>query len=182
MHTREKTMKISHGKLVGNIAALVAMIVMLVAPAGAQTWQLLGKSATIPVVVENTACNSSTDTVGINAERTLLLICQSGKWIVQGLGYGQTWQHMMGSAVGCAGVRAVNVVCTNTTGKPISVLISAYNPGSAFTGWINVNGVGMGVVNGAANYVVTVSAIVPNGQTYSLGYGAGTLYGWHELR
>jgi|GEM_PF-4081801 len=72
--------KMSQGKLVGNIAILTAMTIALAAPAGAQTWQSLGKSATIPVVVENTACNSSVDTVGINADRTSLLYCQSGVW------------------------------------------------------------------------------------------------------
>jgi len=57
--------KTSQGKLIGNIAILAAMTITLVAPAKAQTWQ---KSAPIPVVVENTACNASTDTVGITAD------------------------------------------------------------------------------------------------------------------
>jgi len=76
--------KMSQGKLVGNIAILVAMTIALIAPAGAQTWQSLGKSAVIPVVVENTVCNSSTDTVGITADRKVFLSCQSGKWAKAG--------------------------------------------------------------------------------------------------
>jgi len=78
--------KMSQGKLVRNIAILVAMTIALVAPAGAQTWQSLGKTATIPVVVENTAFHSSTDTVGITADRKVLLSCQSGVWAKQAVG------------------------------------------------------------------------------------------------
>jgi len=78
--------KMLQGNLVGNIAILVAMTIALIAPADAQTWQSLGKSATIPVVVENTACNPSTDTVGITADHTTLLTCQSGQWKSSGTG------------------------------------------------------------------------------------------------
>jgi len=78
MKASEKNM--GNGKLAGKIAILVAMTIVLVAPAGAQTWQSLGKSAVIPVVVENTACNPSTDTVGITADRKVLLSCQSSVW------------------------------------------------------------------------------------------------------
>jgi len=85
MQASEKK-QMSRGNLAGNIAILVAMTIALIAPAGAQTWQSLGKSATIPVVVENTACNSSSDSVGITADRKSLLTCQSGMWRAQGLG------------------------------------------------------------------------------------------------
>jgi len=74
MQASEKK-KMLQGNLAGNIAILVAMTIALIAPADAQTWQ-----PTIPVAVENTACNASTNKVGITADRTLLLSCQSGVW------------------------------------------------------------------------------------------------------
>lgn len=65
--------------IVAKIAMCWAMIFALASPAAAQTWQPLGKGA-MPVVVANTACNNSTDTVGLTANRTSLLTCQSGVW------------------------------------------------------------------------------------------------------
>lgn len=46
--------------------------------ASAQTWQSSEKK--FPIVVENSACNSSKDTLGIKNDNSLLLTCQSGIW------------------------------------------------------------------------------------------------------
>lgn len=52
---------------------------------------------------------------------------------------------MLGSAVGCAGVRASGISCVNTTGKPIQVAISLYeNSAGAVTGALFVNAVVVG--------------------------------------
>ena len=88
---------------------------------------------------------------------------------LSGLGYNQTFQNVTAS-------RSVNVIYTNTTGKPIQILICADT--SALTTLI-VNGTTIMTKN--INTLVTYSCIVPNGQTYRLN-GTSSLVLWSELR
>jgi hypothetical protein len=97
-----------------------------------------------------------------------------------------TWQDMSGS-------RTSGTVYTNSTGRAIQVLYSAYIQTSAFPGYqITAVMVVAGVTIANINYytpmddlTATISAIVPPGATYSITETAGLAYTsriWAELR
>jgi hypothetical protein len=86
-----------------------------------------------------------------------------------GVGVGQTWQNVKAS-------RAANVTYTNTTGKPIMVVISETDNNVAAT--LTVNGVIVCYATTFSNDV-PMSAIVPNNGTYI--FNAGFIH-WVELR
>lgn len=81
------------------------------------------------------------------------------------IGTGQTWQNVIGS-------RSRGVTYTNTTGKPIMVVVHD-NAGPA--GLLVVGGV---TLNRLSNYL-WYTAIVPNNTTYSF---SGSFTIWTELR
>ena len=88
------------------------------------------------------------------------------------IGVGQTWQNVTAS-------RAANTTYTNTTGRPIqvSVVLNQNN----ISGSISVDGgiiESSTMVTGYSN-PASVSAIVPNGSTYSVNV---TFSRWSELR
>lgn len=97
--------------------------------------------------------------------------------IHQGLGVNQTWQVVTAS-------RVLGTTYTNSTGKPIMLIITSYggtdngvaislNSGSAFNfGVANVN---------TGNAASSGSVIVPAGVTYKITSG-GALQTWGELR
>lgn len=62
----------------------LVLLLGLLTPAAAQTWQKQG-NASIPIVVEGTACNSATHTMGVSSDRSQVLSCQSGVWSVPAL-------------------------------------------------------------------------------------------------
>lgn len=84
------------------------------------------------------------------------------------LGVGQTWQDVTGS-------RAVGTTYTNSTGKPITVII--YHTGT--TKFVYVGGVAIGSTNTTVTMPFTI--VVPNGVTYSTDAGT-TIVKWSELR
>lgn len=96
------------------------------------------------------------------------------------LGNGQSWQNVAGS-------RAFSTTYTNSTGKPIEVQVSTLiSSGSAYL--IMTFGSGA-VINGnmttsLANHRASITAIVPNGETYNVTLSAGTASStaWSELR
>lgn len=99
-----------------------------------------------------------------------------------GLGYGQTWQNVKAS-------RAVGTVYTNSTGKPIVLLVTASTSANDRMNGVNIyiNGVviatSMTYGNGAK---APVSAVIPHGSTYKIDYPSGTvspfIHQWFELR
>ena len=99
-----------------------------------------------------------------------------------GLGYGQTWQDVKAS-------RAVGTVYTNSTGKPIVLLITASTSANDRMNGINihVNGVVIATSMTFGNGAKTpVSAVIPNNTTYKVDYPSGTsspfIHQWFELR
>lgn len=107
--------------------------------------------------------------------------CQSGVWQGQGLGYGQTWKDMTGSALGCGGVRASGVICTNSTNKPIQVSINIRSTGGA--AGLYVNGLLISYWSSAAVDTHQINGIVPIGDAYYISIaGAATAFMWTELR
>lgn len=97
---------------------------------------------------------------------------------LQGLGYGgETWQNLTGS-------RAAGVTYTNTTGRPIAVIMQVgaqtngiyiyLNNELVIRHWYDVNG-GAGQIGYSSGMI-----IVPNNATYMA--TNGPLRGWWELR
>jgi hypothetical protein len=98
-----------------------------------------------------------------------------------GIGIGQTWQDVTGS-------RALGTTYTNSTGKPIMVVVTNYN-GGANGVFLQITVAGVQILTnggwpGGANAMyATGSVIVPNGSTYSASNsGGGGLNRWVELR
>jgi hypothetical protein len=93
-----------------------------------------------------------------------------------GLGVSQSWQNVTGS-------RSSGTTYTNSTGKPIQVMITTYKVGSSASTDFYVGGVYIGQTDGAGtndvgNYTTT-SFIVPDSTTYSV---SGDFQVWAELR
>lgn len=98
------------------------------------------------------------------------------------LGWGQTWQDVKAS-------RALSTTYTNSTGRPIFVSVTVAWGNASATLTLTVDGV---VVQKSAsnpdssNLSLCVSAVVPNGSTYSVAQTSnvdpGTIEYWAELR
>lgn len=97
----------------------------------------------------------------------------------QSIGVNQSWQDVTVS-------RAIGVVYTNTTGKPIEVLISIAASATAIQRMgLNIDGVSRGRwFTSSSSEVNALSAIIPNGSTYSIYQDTGTplMNQWSELR
>jgi hypothetical protein len=93
-----------------------------------------------------------------------------------GIGVNQTWTSV---------ARAIGTTYTNSTGKPISVAITATCSSATTVQGLTINGtvVYAGSV-GDAGTACGISLIVPNGATYVTATNAGTLtlVSWYELR
>ena len=108
-----------------------------------------------------------------------LLVSNGTTWTSaadKAIGVGQTWQNLGGS-------RAVGATYTNTSGRPIQVIITLVNTAGA---WFYINGnlvirqfydVNTGA--GQVGYSF-VTGIIPDGSTYLV--TNGNLYTWYELR
>jgi hypothetical protein len=64
-----------------SIASIILPLVFVL-PASAQSWQKQG-TVSVPIVALGSACNGANDTIGLTADRTQLLTCQSGAWAKQ---------------------------------------------------------------------------------------------------
>ena len=96
------------------------------------------------------------------------------------IGYGQTWQDVTGS-------RALATTYTNTTGKPICVIVNIVASDLTFYGSIRINGVIVSNTSqgtGTPSFVSPAVIIVPPGSTYSVTTAVGTISinKWTELR
>jgi len=89
-----------------------------------------------------------------------------------GLGYGQTWQVVTGS-------RAKDTTYTNSTGKPIIVNIYVTETDSVTDVNLTVNGIVVFTINNSTGTRQTISAVVPNNNTYSVD---NNFTFWVELR
>jgi hypothetical protein len=93
------------------------------------------------------------------------------------IGVGQTWQNVTAS-------RTAGTTYTNSTGKPIMVVVSGKNSTGNDVVSILVDGVAVNstrIVATSYSYVSS-SAIVPNNSTYSVAVGTDVLSRWIELR
>ena len=96
---------------------------------------------------------------------------------VQGtLGVGQVWTNVTGS-------RALATTYTNSTGKPIQVVVSASDSTVNQVMTIYVSGVLIFQQLATSGYTYPAGCvIVPNGATYTVSLASGTLVCWAELR
>ena len=137
-----------------------------------------GKIQVVDVVTEGSSCTPN----GLIARDTngLLLSCQSGVWAKasgsgSGLGIGQTWTNFTGS-------RVLHATYTNSTDKPIQVIVAGIGHGQGV--YATVNGVSFTIMSGYSGLTyMTGSFIVPTGATYavvpSVSYSVNS---WFELR
>jgi len=133
------------------------------------------------------------------ASATYTVLADSGNVVipVASGGTGQTTAALAGAAFGAIGVgqtwqapsRAFGTTYTNSTGRPICVVICVTPPGT--NGYVNVVVQGvtiaiLGVTSGAASSVpATACFVVPDGATYSSSVASGSTPGlqyWKELR
>jgi len=140
------------------------------AAAGSTVLDLPSSSGTVGLVSGNLGTPSTL--VGTN-------ITGTANSLNAGLGVNQTWQSVTGS-------RAIGTTYTNSTGKPIMVIVSGTGDGT--------NGLWGVTINSAITFYTpstygasvwtTACFIVPNGNTYQLtNQGANaTLQNWSELR
>jgi hypothetical protein len=96
---------------------------------------------------------------------------------IKSIGWDQTWQNLSGS-------RAFSTAYLNNTGKPI--MISVIASFGNVTGYTELYVDGLRIQSqyndpDASNMDQTVSAIIPNGQTYQVS-STGTLNMWAEMR
>lgn len=100
------------------------------------------------------------------------------------IGVGQTWQNVTGS-------RALATTYTNTTGRPIQIIVSALSATSAASGSVQllVDGVQLSAASTTEASGATwlsiwgvVTAIIPAGSTYRVNQTQSNLNSWFELR
>jgi len=100
-------------------------------------------------------------------------------WVVisKSTGPAQTWQVVTGS-------RALSTNYTNETGRTIQVAVNLTIGNTGTETNLIVGGVVASTTDapGAGTYDYDISALVPNGATYSVSGGSPTLKTWRELR
>ena len=98
---------------------------------------------------------------------------------ISSLGVGQTWTNVTAS-------RAIATQYTNTTGKPILVVISCTGngPNGLFGAVVDGSTIMYSPSTASSGYWTSVSFVVPNGSTYNTNQqGANVTLGlWWELR
>jgi len=133
-----------------------------------------------PLIVQTAASGSA----GANVTFTNAMVLEATGDVTFGgnvksgvIGTGQTWQDVTGS-------RALGTTYTNSTGKPIHVMVGGTGtPTNIVTP--TVAGVALPVHQASAtgsNQKMVASFIVPAGATYSVAMGAGSIEKWVELR
>ncbi|HHL8379151.1 TPA: phage tail protein, partial [Escherichia coli] len=98
----------------------------------------------------------------------LLAYLQLGEAAKVSLGVDQTWQDMTSS-------RSIGVVYTNTTGKPIQLLLDFVRPSASWSVNVRINGV---TISGAGGYC----PVIPNNSTYQVITTGISSVNWRELR
>ena len=97
-----------------------------------------------------------------------------------GIGNNQTWWNMTAS-------RAVNTTYTNTTGRPIQVVVAMHSTATSTATLIINNALTIIGNGGTAGTYLSVGAIIPHGTTYKATTDGGTpslasANSWQELR
>ena len=139
--TTNKTLRVHDGSTVGGI-------------------QL---ATTQGAVILNNTLTSTSATQALTAAQGKVLKDTLDTAVSSSLGVGQSWQNVTAS-------RASGVTYTNTTGKPILVVVNTYN-GTPIVDGVTLRYLGLATEGGW-------SFIVPSGSTYSV----TGVQSWAELR
>ena len=151
--TTNKTLRVHDGSTVGGIR--------LATFTGAATTSTQGA-----VILNNTV--TSTDA-------TQALTAAQGKVLNdQAFGVGQTWQSFTSG-------RVVNTTYTNSTGKPLEVMIVVNGGASTSGNLLQINGVNVAEFAIHSNMTAPFCFTVPAGQTYRINI-TSTINSWSELR
>ena len=122
---------------------------------------------------------AGTNTITLPASTGTLLTTTgdgSGLTGLASVGVGQTWTNVTSS-------RANNVVYTNSTGKPIAVMVSTgMSTNERMKTFIGSNQIADDGISTAYGGVANSSFTVPNGITYKINMSLGTIVLWWELR
>ena len=112
--------------------------------------------------------DASQNGADIQDKAAFLQNLQLGEAAKVSLGVDQTWQDMTSS-------RSIGVVYTNTTGKPIQLLLDFVRPSASWSVNVRINGV---AINGAGGYC----PVIPNNATYQVITTGISSLSWRELR
>jgi hypothetical protein len=168
------------GNVTGNVSGTSANVTGTVAVAN-------GGTGLTTLTANNVMLGNGTSTPAFVAPGTSgnVLTSNGTTWTsatpAGGIGDGQTLQSLTGS-------RAFGTTYTNSTGKPIFVMVSASQSGSgAQVIYCSLNGatpviIAYSVPNTGGFPSITANIIVPIGNTYNITVSGGGLLNWAELR
>ena len=159
--TTNKTLRVHDGSTVGGtmLATSTGGSILATGTGGSIPVSQLPDATTTTkgVVVLNNSLTSTSTTEALTAAQGKVLNDQA-------FGIGQTWQDVKAN-------RVTGTTYTNTTGKPILVLVNT-NYGTSIVGGVTLRYIG---VDSEGDW----SFIVPSGSTYSV---TGNIQSWAELR
>lgn len=142
------------------------------------TWsQVTGKPVNYPTNWANVDGKPVVQTVGASTTNLMSQKAVTDAINNSSIGVGQTWQSVTGS-------RAKGTTYTNTTGRPIQILVQYQDAASSGTGaTFKIGSLSRTTDDlfGKAAYPYWFSAVIPNGNTYSISGGVD-LPAWWELR
>ena len=157
--TTNKTLRVHDGSTVGGIR--LATFTGGLVPAA----QLpAATTSTQGAVVLNNSLTSTSITEALTAAQGKVLKDTLDNTVASSFGVGQTWQNLTSS-------RASGVTYTNSTGKPILVIVNTYG-GTSIVDGVTLRYIGFDTEG-------DWSFIVPSGSTYSV---TGNIQSWAELR
>ena len=160
--TTNKTLRVHDGSTVGGIR--LATFTGGLVP-----------SAQLPAATTSTQGAVILNNTVTSTDATQALTAAQGKVLNdQAFGVGQSWQDVTSS-------RVVNTTYTNSTGKPLEVMI-VVNGGSSTSGnLLQINGVNVAEFNIHSSMTAPFCFTVPAGQTYRINI-TSTINSWSELR
>ena len=160
--TTNKTLRVHDGSTVGGIR--LATFTGGLVPAA----QLpAATTSTQGAVILNDTVTSTSATQALTAAQGKVLNDQA-------FGVGQTWQSFTSS-------RVVNTTYTNSTGKPLEVMIVVNGGASTSGNLLQINGVNVAEFAIHTNMTAPFCFTVPAGQTYRINI-TSTINSWSELR
>lgn len=160
--TTNKTLRVHDGTTAGGtrLATLTGGLVPATQLPDATT------SVKGAVVLNDTLTSTST---------TQALTAAQGKALNdQAFGVGQTWQRFTSG-------RVANTTYTNSTGKPLEVIIVVNGGASTSGNLLQINGVNVAEFNIHSSMTAPFCFTVPAGQTYRINI-TSTINSWSELR
>ncbi|HEY5630492.1 MAG TPA: hypothetical protein VIR31_00050, partial [Nitrososphaeraceae archaeon] len=133
-------------------------------------------TSTTSTTIVFTLSATPTGTAGVSSASVKGYSTINGR-VSESIGVNQTWQDVTAS-------RVMNTTYTNTTGKPIQIIITTTYSASTGAEALIVGGitVAQGIIVSTAASSLDYTAIVPNGTTYRFNSTSKTILAWSELR